>query len=398
MRIRLRVHCFGQVEDAILKFSFKLKLVKFFIEENMSGSRHHIIPRFLIKGFATEKKSGQGFYQSSDKRKKKNQQFYTVVYEYNKSYPNNIKNVFVEKLFYGEKGEANCDDKITEQEQTYSRAIDQLRNESKSIPIKEPIVSEFVCHLAMRSHTLRQFSTKMADFTIEEISKSLSSQHNIIKLMESEIKNRPNFITEEFQNKFGREMTTEEKQYLNSVLENNPNLISNYIDSTSSELQGTLLSILESINLKEETKTAHNKALLGSTFENSKLQELNWYLVVEKEGYFVLGDTPVICQGGTDNQYRPFPCDLEPLWAVYLPISSHHLIVGTQETVIPTINSATLNTAVIKCSSSCFIAEKQEEFLETSRSEIGKYHCHIEEKELNQILSQALGKYGLTSE
>ncbi|QDZ41668.1 DUF4238 domain-containing protein (plasmid) [Euhalothece natronophila Z-M001] len=364
----------------------------------MSGSRHHVIPRFLLKGFATEKKTGQGFSQSSNKKKKKNQQVYTVVYEYNKSYQNNIKNVFVEKLFYGEKAEANCDNKITEQEKTYSRAIDELRNESKSIPIKDPIFSEFLCHLAMRSRALRQFSTKMANFTIEGISKCLSNHQNIIKLMESEIKNRLNLLTEEFYKCLGREMTTEEKQYLNSVLRNNPNLISNYIDSIPSELQGTFLSILESINLKKETKTAHNKALLGSTFENSKLQELNWYLVVEKEGYFVLGDTPVICQGGTDNQYRPFPCDLEPLWAVYLPISSHHLIVGTQETVIPTINSATLNTAIIKCSSSCFIAERQEEFLDASRLEIGKYHRYIEEMEPDQILSQALSEYGLTSE
>jgi hypothetical protein len=98
----------------------------------MSGSRHHVIPRFLLKGFATEKKSGQGFSQSSNKKKKKNQQFYTVVYEKQKAHPysSNINNVFVEKLFYGEQGEVNCDNKITEQEKTYSRAIDQLRNES----------------------------------------------------------------------------------------------------------------------------------------------------------------------------------------------------------------------------------------------------------------------------
>lgn len=149
----------------------------------MSGNRHHIIPRFLIKGFSTPQNSGKGFSQSSKetKKKKKNEQFYTVVHETKHIYPTNINNVFVEKLFYGEKGEANCDDKITEQEKTYSRAINQLRNESKSIPIKDPIFSEFLCHLAMRSRTLRQFSTKMADFTIEGIGKSLSNQQNIIK-------------------------------------------------------------------------------------------------------------------------------------------------------------------------------------------------------------------------
>jgi len=71
----------------------------------MSGSRHHVIPRFLIKGFATDKKSGKGFSQSSKKSKKKNQQFYTVVHENNNIYSANINNVFVEKFFYGKKGE-----------------------------------------------------------------------------------------------------------------------------------------------------------------------------------------------------------------------------------------------------------------------------------------------------
>lgn len=195
-------------------------------------------------------------------------------------------------------------------------------------------------------------------------------------------------------------MTTDERQLANSVLSQNPNLIGNLINDTSLYFREQFISALEEVSdhLEDKVKTAHNRSLLNTTFENSKLQELNWYLVVEKEGYFVLGDTPVICQGGTDNQYRPFPCDLEPLWAVYLPISSHHLIVGTQETVIPTINSAMLNTAIIKCSSSCFIAERQEEFFDASRSEIGKYHRYIEEMELDQILSQALGEYGLTSE
>jgi len=80
-------------------------------------------------------------------------------------------------------GEANCDDKITEQEKTYSRAIDKLRNESKSIPIKDPIVSDFLCHLSRRSRPLRQFSTKVADFAIEGISKSFSEEQNVIKLM-----------------------------------------------------------------------------------------------------------------------------------------------------------------------------------------------------------------------
>ena len=365
----------------------------------MSGQRHHIIPRFLIKGFSTPQESGKGFSQPSKKTKKKNEQFYTVVHENKKIYRNNINNVFVEKLFYGEKEEANCDDKITEQEKTYSRVINQLRNESKSIPIKEPIIPEFVCHLAMRSRTLRQFSTKVADFAIETIGETFSNHQNLINLMESEIKDRPNFLTEEFQKKFGREMTTEERQSANSVLSQNPNLIGNAINEASLKCKEILLATLEEVsdNLEGEVKTAHNRSLLNTTFQNSKLQELNWYLVVENKGYFILGDTPVICQRGTDKKYRPFPCNLEPLWAVYLPISSHHLIVATQETVRPIIDPTTLNKAIIQFSSSCFIAEREEEWLDISRSEIGKYHRYIEEMELNQILSEALGKYGLTS-
>jgi len=54
----------------------------------MAGNRHHVIPKFLLKGFTSRIKSNQ---------------FYTNVYLGNKTYESNIINVGVDKDFYVKK-------------------------------------------------------------------------------------------------------------------------------------------------------------------------------------------------------------------------------------------------------------------------------------------------------
>jgi len=81
----------------------------------MAGIRHHILARFLLKGFASKVSGDQTF---------------TWVYrKEGKVFESNIINVAVERYFYGKEGELSVDDEITEIEKTFAPLLSSLRIE-----------------------------------------------------------------------------------------------------------------------------------------------------------------------------------------------------------------------------------------------------------------------------
>lgn len=69
----------------------------------MAGSRHHVIPRFLLRGFAS---------RVTSKANKKENIFVWVHSKGKAPYECNIVNVGVEREFYGQ-GAQSVDDEIT---------------------------------------------------------------------------------------------------------------------------------------------------------------------------------------------------------------------------------------------------------------------------------------------
>lgn len=88
----------------------------------MAGIRHHILPRFFLKGFAS---------------KFVGQEAFTWVYRREgKIFEANILNVGVEKHFYGKAGELNVDDEITDVERGFAILLDQLRRKDNAYEIR----------------------------------------------------------------------------------------------------------------------------------------------------------------------------------------------------------------------------------------------------------------------
>ncbi len=91
----------------------------------MSGKRHHFIPQFLQRGFAS---------QSTNK------DTYTWVYRKGEinSFNANIKNIGLEGYFYAENKETTLDEIITDAETEYAIYVNELRNNDgiKKLTIK----------------------------------------------------------------------------------------------------------------------------------------------------------------------------------------------------------------------------------------------------------------------
>jgi hypothetical protein len=107
----------------------------------MAGVRQHILPRFLLKGFAS-KMDGQ-------------EAFTWVCRKGGNVFEANIKNVAVEKHFYTGPGEINVDDEITEIERGFALLLDEFRQEDHGFEVTNPGLPEFVVHLSSRTKHLR---------------------------------------------------------------------------------------------------------------------------------------------------------------------------------------------------------------------------------------------------
>jgi Protein of unknown function (DUF4238) len=113
----------------------------------MAGIRHHILPRFLLKGFAS---------------KVDNKKVFTWIYEKDKvPCERSTKDVGVEKHFYGRQGELNIDDDITQLEPKLAEYLNDITQYSEGrIDINKREVVELVVHLFMRTRYLCEVVTQ----------------------------------------------------------------------------------------------------------------------------------------------------------------------------------------------------------------------------------------------
>jgi hypothetical protein len=142
----------------------------------MAGRRHHTIPKFLLKGFA-----------SSTRGKIVN------VWYYRKGARGielNIDNVGVERDFYGTKDESNLDDRITGLEPDYAALVDNLRAGSLEMgPTQDMRIAELVAHLSMRTRSLRQSAVAITSALLDGARDHMA---------------KPNFLRNELRKNFGR--------------------------------------------------------------------------------------------------------------------------------------------------------------------------------------------------
>ena len=125
----------------------------------MAGTRHHIIPKFLQKGFASEIQKDKVF---------------TWMYRKGAD-PCRLAttNIGVKEHFYGRNGEPNADDKITLLEKSqYAPLLERLRTKSDKagvVVVDEPLIADLISHLCTRTKNFRASFYQSTDYCIAAI-------------------------------------------------------------------------------------------------------------------------------------------------------------------------------------------------------------------------------------
>ena len=280
----------------------------------MSGRRHHYLPRFLLKGFASRLERDEA---------------YTWVFRKNRNpFEPNIDNIAVQRDFYGEPGQAIADEQITSDENKFfSPLLDDLRSTNLVSSKDYPLVTDLVLNLANRTNHLRESFQGMIDLIMRSVSIQYQDPEIIRNLFNKEA---PKYTPEimKFLNVRHIDDQTKRKIY-NLLMEK---LLTQF-ESQVPQLQDTMNQFYQYMQgrLPSIIQDGQNRGLakLASPYERSKkLADLKWYVHTAEDNSFILGDIGPIAYDEDEDVCRTLIQEMNPK-IIYLPISHNRILIGS---------------------------------------------------------------------
>jgi hypothetical protein len=349
----------------------------------MAGIRHHILPRFLLKGFASKVVADQVF---------------TWVYRKNgKVFESNIINVAVERYFYGKGGELNVDDEITEIENTFAPFLTSLRREEDGYYIVDPKMSEFVGHLTSRTKHLRDSFIESTGFLLDTLFAYLADKKNFNDFLLEYYKRHPEVIRQALDNALAqmsldRYQRHRLKNFMLSLL--TPEIIAAQIEQESSEysfmfktLGPMLLEKLPQLVAEGQIKTLAKSRIAEPRVDTYR--QLRWH-VRKSENSLILGDVGCLFEVRGAKSFKSLTDKHDQIITAYLPISLDTMVVGTNSTEISQIDFGEINKTFAKGSREFFVCSESSEDVRILLQSIGGEAEIISREELRQLVNEII--------
>ena len=315
----------------------------------MAGVRQHILPRFLLKGFASRSDA---------------QEVFTWVFRKGGNiFEANTKNVAVEKHFYTQPANTSVDDEITELERVFARLLDSLRNENDGFKITDPSVPEFVSHLTSRTKHLRDSFIEATGDMTKILSDYLADERNVRSWLFEYYKRHPEVVKKAIDDaivkmqlpRYQRRAFRQRLQRLISV--------ERLMDQMDGDIQqyALMFSMLAPTliqKLPALVKDGHIQALAKSLIAEpraEKYRQLKWY-VCKSRTPLILGDVGCLFDIVEENKLRSLGGTNEDIRTAYVPIASDCLLLGTAAEGIPDLNFSTINEYFASYSRDFFVS------------------------------------------
>lgn len=330
----------------------------------MAGTRHHILPRFLQKGFAS---------------KIVGREVFTWVYRKEKVFEANIINVSVERHFYGKEGELNVDNEITEIEYDFAKLLDQLRSKDNAYKILNTEIADFVGHLSMRTKHLRDSLIESSDLLTTTFFNYLSDRDNLTDCFLNYYKRHPEVIRQAIDDALKKMQLPKAqrlmmRQRMLAVIR--PKHIVSKVDNEIAQynFMFATLGTLFSEKLPSILRTEHIKLMAKTLIPEPRVEEyrkLNWFVCKSKQP-LIIGDIGCLFEVEDKKRFVSISGKDDNLQNIYLPISSDTLIVGTYSSEMPEVDFNFVNENFVKCSRDFFICSENSKEIENLLNELGK--------------------------
>lgn len=341
----------------------------------MSGKRHHFIPQFLQRGFAS--------YNT-------NKDYYTWVYRKGDINPfnSNIKNIGLEGYFYSEDKETTLDDIITDAEIEYGLFVNELRKADRNSKIDKLKAAKLIAHLEIRTKNLRDSFRNAGTLLLDGMTNFLEDQDNCERFVKKQVateagkmiddelekRNVPRTLFPIFRHQFApliKEKIPEMTEYMRDMLR--------YISQNIPSL------------FEKSAKSGHIKALLNNHVPPIKIsvyEKLNYQVVTTDDFKIPLGDSGVIFKIDGEPVYKPYFEVDNKLIAVILPISSTKLLIGSAKKY--SLNISEIPYAIASCSLDYFITSEKSPANQNLVKHISENAKLVTESEIENILSDLI--------
>jgi hypothetical protein len=296
----------------------------------MAGTRHHIIPKFLLKGFAS--------------KQERNQTFAWVFRKERAPFETNIDNIGVENEFYGKDG---ADEVITEAEgEEFSGFVESLRKITATAMLEPESASKLIAHLMVRTRALRQSFLSGTNYLSEHLQNRLLTGTYFEELLEHRVLNHPQTLLAS-----AEWMTTAQKQAMVACLQSN---ISKVLICLRPQISACIKQYFAEFGslLPDRIQEAHNRALIEQVSPQLRVDELcrlRWYLLVLPEPHLIIADVGPISRT-VAGVLKYFTDKNDEIAEIFLPICVSRVLVGTRQSESPDLSSESLNEISAKCS------------------------------------------------
>jgi hypothetical protein len=343
----------------------------------MAGIRHHILPQFLLKGFAS--------------RASKDEVFTWVYRLENEAFETNIKNISVQRYFYNETNEADSpsvDDEITRLEGIYAPFIESIKSQKHCSKISDNRVLEFITHLSIRTNHIRDYMSGTVGFVAEQFHAYFSDVNNIKSLifnnpeiLQNAVEKAVHEIVDEYPMLKGNE-----KQFKSLALQLAPQAIDEnhpefkyfveYFAKTAKEL-------LPIMAKKYHIKLLAKHDTLPKRLE--PLKSLKWFLYRSDQD-LILGDIGCLLEINGAYGLKAFEERFVDVRSAFLPISKDCLIVGVSSpNHVFEVDPIQLNEEMAKSSREFFISSTENSETEKLRGFIGEYSDFLQKAKYEKL-------------
>ena len=348
----------------------------------MAGIRHHILPRFLLKGFAS---------------KVVGEQVFTWVYRKGeKSFESNIINVSVETYFYGKEGEANVDDEMTDIEAGFDVLLADLRERDNAYQIPDPKMAEFVAHLSIRTKHIRDSIIETSGGLMNRFTEHLGDPNRLRSWILEYYRRHPEVMEKAIDDYLEKiHLPRHKKSVLKQrLLKMNlrPEVAVGRMDKQITRYSSILNALGPIFQKKLPTmgKEGHIKALAKGLVPQPRLedyQKLNWF-VCKSDELLILGDLGCLFEVAGKKRFISLNAKKDDLKNIYLPISSDSLVVGTPSSAMPEVNVKFLNEISAKISREFFICRESSAEMQELLPTIGTEAEILSDDEIEQLLKE----------
>lgn len=342
----------------------------------MAGKRQHFIPRFLQQGF-TSRVTNKGEF--------------TWVFRHDTSpFETNTKNIGVESQFYTNDGDEQADILITEAENEFSILIDHLRAGTKSY-LSDPKLPQLIAHLEIRTRHLRKNFLNSTDLIISNLLDFMSDEENFSEWLKRKLRNDPSLLRQACAESIGEQGLPKElfEPMLKLATFMGPILIDQQ-KSEFSRLATTLRPMLQK-QLEQSVKSGHIRALKQSVIPKLRVkfyEDLTYSILSHTTEPLFLGDSIVLFHVDKPRSYKSVLEADDILKAVYLPIDSEKVLVGTQQGF--TATHFDLRKEIARCSLEYFIATENSRSNQQLQESINTNAALFSQTELSVMIEEAL--------